>query len=468
VNKIRKKWGAGLPWGGRFVSAVVLGSRGAEWSVWRVRAGHREPVASGEREWPSGDGDAAPETPDPMRSALAGDVIVALPAAEAILRVAELPATDPAELQGMVELQADRFSPFPLDQVSLSCETLGVHDGVTRVVIAAVRRDTIEQACAKTLGAGRRATRVDLDLTAWWSAVRPRAESSSEGRVLHLRPAGPVLWLVATQDAEPILMRCLPGGVEDQAGPAEWMEELAFTLASLEQEWGARAVRLALWDWPEGGAAARDALSKMHGFEQISAMESGLSALSPAVAERHAPGAGPATPLNLAPAEWLQARRDRARRHRVIAGLAGLAALWALIAGGFLIALAVRAAAVERIRARVRAAEAPAEQVRQLQQRVRALEAHGDRTTSALELLRLVSEKLPPDGKITSFSYRKGRALHLRAEVSAADQAYDYVTALENSKLFREIRPEGVVQKKTIAGAVTEFRVNGEFPEDKP
>jgi len=86
-------------------------------------------------------------------------VSVAIPLDRVLLRVVELPSTEMDELRGMVDLQVDKFSPFPVEQMSVSFESLSQTANSTRVLIAAVRREEIDNAggfCCRTVNSSRK------------------------------------------------------------------------------------------------------------------------------------------------------------------------------------------------------------------------------------------------------------------------------------------------------------------------
>ena len=83
--------------------------------------------------------------------------------------------------------------------------------------------------------------------------------------------------------------------------------------------------------------------------------------------------------------------------------------------------------------------------------------------------MRAASEGLPEGVELLSFSYRKGKSLALRGEAAEANSVYDYVTALQQSGLFAEVKPEGIVTKAGAGGAlVSDFKINATLPEAAP
>ncbi|MFH0879501.1 MAG: PilN domain-containing protein, partial [Lentisphaerota bacterium] len=90
-----------------------------------------------------------------------------------------------------------------------------------------------------------------------------------------------------------------------------------------------------------------------------------------------------------------------------------------------------------------------------------------DRTHSALECLREVSEVLPGDVTLNTFTYKKGLSLVLRGEAPAANTVYDYYKALDQSTLFESKRTDPVTTKMQDNVMKAQFGVTLILPGDK-
>lgn len=107
-------------------------------------------------------------------------------------------------------------------------------------------------------------------------------------------------------------------------------------------------------------------------------------------------------------------------------------------------ALGVRRAQLHELEAEAEALEVPAREVRALRGKVLELAQYADRTVSPLECLRVVAEVMPDGVEMSSFVYSKGSDLKLRGEAQSAAGVYDFVTALEETGMFPEVRNDGV------------------------
>ena len=96
------------------------------WTVLRKTSAGIEKIREGSLPIPPETSDVEPKNGFPsdvfteIRSQIRGLITIALPSSKLLMRVLELPSSDPIEIDGMVELQMDQISPFPTDQLTLS------------------------------------------------------------------------------------------------------------------------------------------------------------------------------------------------------------------------------------------------------------------------------------------------------------------------------------------------------------
>jgi len=94
----------------------------------------------------------------------------------AITKVIQMPATlSHNELEGQVELQADQYIPFPMEEVSYDFEVLGQSENdpdMIDVLLVATRSENVEQRQAAVESAGLKAQIVDVEAFALENACR--------------------------------------------------------------------------------------------------------------------------------------------------------------------------------------------------------------------------------------------------------------------------------------------------------
>ena len=72
-------------------------------------------------------------------------LVTSVDGGDVFCQILRLPATDPAELKQMLDLQIDNITPLPLEEVVYSFEPLDIVDGQTRVLVAIARKATVNQ-----------------------------------------------------------------------------------------------------------------------------------------------------------------------------------------------------------------------------------------------------------------------------------------------------------------------------------
>lgn len=458
--------------GVRTVTAVRRLADAIEWIALRQRKDAVEIVDRRTVPAPvAGTEDApAPDPVETLKIAMAGargGVTLVVPAGQALMRVVDLPSTDPVELGGMAELQVDRFSPFPVEHMVVSHEVFAQKDGVSRVLLAALPRTLVDAESEAFGTAGFELERIDLDLLGWWRNLRAANRTDAPGRVVHLLLESGAATMLVAQDGMPLLCSSLGRGpnAQEASDLGELVEELNFTLTTLEADWGASETRMTVW--APGAAPAGVAASLATGCG-VPAEAASLDELPVAIegASRRTLAAEGGT-LDLAPAEWAEARRNRRAAKRVMYAAAGCIAVWLVVVVGFLVALRVREMSNGRLKIAVETLEKPAAEVRALQTRVRVLEEYADRSHSALELLREVSAVLPESVTLSSMTVKKGKSVSLRGDAPAANAIYDFFSALEKSTLFVKVLPEGVTSKSSMGRNRSEFRWSATLPGEE-
>ncbi len=453
-------------------TAVLLLGNNLEWTTLRLRKGEPEQV---DQQRVTLDGDAGDEATRgaQVKAALGGikgTLTAVLPTDKVLLRVVDLPSTDAEELADMVELQVDKFSPFPVEHMAVSFEVLSVQGQDSRVLIAACKRDLVESLGDLFEAAGRQPDRIDVAAAGWWHHVRALEESQVEGRhgMLLLDASGSEL--VIAQNGVPLMVRSL--GAQADASNEEYYRELAeeagYTLTSLESEWGMHAaLDLTLWHHGDVPQLLVDLLQQESGVAVITRSLDELPPLSAGIAARSVQALEDEQPtLDLTLTEWKAAASSRKGQQKLLMLVASLLAIWLVGMAAVFAVSHVGRSQVERLRDEVQSLEAPAEEVMVLRRRVNSMEQYADRTHSALEILREIAENMPDGVEMTSFSYRKAGQVNIRGEAVRVEPIYDFLGELEQSPLFIEARSEGITQAPG-GRRNPDFRLTARLPGDE-
>jgi Tfp pilus assembly protein PilN len=448
------------------ITGLAIRQRSVSWTTLREKKGQMEIVENRtvNLDLPPGAADiTSPEAAGPLKAACAslrGRLALAIPSGLALMRVVNLPTNDPGELKDMVDLQVDKFSPFPVAQMAVSFEQLAAQNGSSRVLVVAAQREQVDRIGEAFHTAGFRLHEMDVEVLGWWHLLKENGHVAETGQHILLLLDVASVELIVAQDGVPLVFRSLgmPGGGRGEEFVREMVEEAGYTLTTLEAEQGtAPSVRLSVWYWEAPEPALLEALGRecgtapeTHGMNELPPLSEGLA--------RRAQQRGPLT-LDLAPAEWHVAETSRRARSRLLFASAVFLGVWALAVGGFLLGMAWQENKLKRLKQRVETVEKPAAGVRQIKQKVEELDRYSERSRSALECLREISALLPPGLDLTSMLYKKGNEITLRGETTPeqVDQIYQFFEAIEGSPLFLAVENRTVTTNPGGGRRTTQF-----------
>ncbi len=455
------------------ITAVLLRKDRVEWTSARYRKSGVEVVDRNTADLEITEQDNTADRTSQIKAAIGsgkGEITAILHTDQVLLRIVDLPAADLDELQGMVELQVDKFSPFPIEHMAVSFEVLGTTDTDSRVLIAACKRDAVQHLGDLFLELGRLPDRIDVAIAGWWHLIESAGGIEPSGRhgLILLDETGAEL--IITQDGLPVLLRSLgsQAGASDEEYYAELAEEAGYTLTSLESEWGAHATPdLTVWHSGPEPEALLQVLQSECEVAVHSRQLDNIPALSEGVVLRTGSGEDEMPRLDLCLPEWKEEAAARAGQRRLLTFVTSLLLIWFLLVAGFLTYANVDRTRMERLRIAVAGLEEPAEAASALSRRVASLEQYADRTHSALEVLREITVLLPDGVELNSFTFRKAGTVNLRGESRRAPAIYDFLDAMQGSELFREVTLEGVTQAPG-GRRNPEFRMTVHLPGGDP
>ena len=456
------------------ITGLEIDSSGISWSSVRRKKKRLETVDSRRKDVtpamsPDGVDFAAEETQLALKKALGGlDGLCcyALPASHILLRVAELPSNDEKELQSMVELQVDKFCPFSIDQMQFSFEIMLRREESARVLIAAVKKDAVTVVGAAFRHGGVILHRLDCRAVVWWMGMAEHGHIiAAHGRQTLLLIDQADISMIVLHHGEPVIFRALGlrHQYETQDDYAELLDEMRFTLTTLEAEWGeAEAVCLDIWCEGEIDAPLRAALGEIHPgglrFHRWDELPPFTELLARRSAEERV------VRINLSPSTWLADERYRATLRKL--GLLSVlfAGLWLAVMTILLVFLHVRAKGFDALESGHATLQEQAGAARKLRAKVKSLEQYSDRSRSALEVLREVSVKLPPGVDLTQMNYKKGEAASLKGMAGEAEPIHDFIEAMEQSGMFVQVAADNIVSKRDRDKVRTEFSVELKLP----
>ncbi len=425
------------------ITGLVVSEGQCEWAVAalhrrRVSISARGRALASEAGAPDSD-EAASSAPGDLIAAHAGEIrgaiVLGLPTEMLLLKVLELPPVDDEEIASMVELQADKLSPFPIEMMVVSHEVLAKAEEGCRVLLAAAPIRQVEQIGTALEGIHARALRVDAVAMGWWRLLQDHGAAGGEPLQIFFIQETHRLEMIVARRGVPHMVR---GFLlrDDESCAAEIASEVALTMLSLELEGGAGVSVLPVAYMHEDGRqdiveAIATACDRDIDCRDIA----GLGDAAEGVLRRHAAGAA----LDLTPRSWIDAQARGRFRRRMVLSAAAVLSVWCLCAGVVLGSLYRENSRLEELRAERAVLVEPALQVRELRRRVFVVEQYMDRSDSALECLREISLLMPQGVELDSFAYRKkGREVTIDGSAQTVGQVYEFKTQLDASGLFCE------------------------------
>jgi type IV pilus assembly protein PilM len=119
--------------------------------------------------------------------AKSGEVAIAISGDAAITKVIQMPRSlRTGDLEAQVEMQADQYIPFPMDEVSYDFEVLGANDkdpDSNDVLLVATRTENVDQRQAAVKAAGLSAKIVDVEAFALENACKLMTHQMPDGGI---------------------------------------------------------------------------------------------------------------------------------------------------------------------------------------------------------------------------------------------------------------------------------------------
>ena len=453
------------------ITAVCRTVDGIEWTSWKTKPDGDE-LAQQDTASVDFSGDTAEELiasielPENVTDRLAGDITVPLRTSELLMRIMEFPTVEKDEITDMVGFQIDKISPFPPEQLAISHEVLQQTEEASLVLMAAAKRSCIDAIGDTFKEKGVRVHGIDARVLGWMELLEDEGHVAGDDCEIFIIDDRIDFSLVVVASGIPAAFRMLDTKLDDTTTVDELAAEISYTLTTLDTERDLPAPSaIQFWSLGDLAADVRAKLSEKCGLPVNPHSLASLPPLSEGIVRRTLDDK---SHIELVPREWIEyeKRKQLLRRFTLISS--SIVAVWIFVLLVFFTVYKVRDIRQGRIEKRLAAIEPDAKQALENRRKLKALKVYTDRSDSALECLRELTQLLPPGNiEFASYNYKKGKGVTLRGTASSDESVYDFFESLTESTLFERLKDQSVNAKtiKGVRGAV--FSVTLELPAEE-
>jgi len=381
---------------------------------------------------------------------LHGKVTLGLPSDQLLIRVVKLPAVPDEDLKGMVQLQVDKLSPFPIENMVVSYEILNKKDDSLLVLVAAAKNDVVDSTGKMLAQSKIFPSRVDANAVGWWRLFNDGGHVNKSGRQIFVIIADPVPDVIVSQDGIPVVFRSLSerGPLTSEEFYSEIARDVAYSLISLDLEKGGGQCTISVWYRGDEPVFLADRLKQECPCEVVLHSIDSIPPVTEGIARRTIDG-GPL--LDLTPESWRVSGGEKLFRHRMLMGAFIIIGIWTLCIVLFSGSLLYQERRVLSLNAELKNTQGPADEVMSIRKRVAIITRYSDRTRSSLECLREISMLLPEGVEITSFEYKRTGTppgITINGQAPSVALVYEFKASLDSSKLFMKGTIKGPYEQK--------------------
>ena len=425
------------------------------WCVVRQGKSQQEVLRDGAQDLPVEEGESGPVLESDLFSALREnraaaiprDVVIGMSATRALIRVLELPTTDASEIGDMVELQVDKFSPFPVETLSVGYEVLHQDEALSVVIVAAVQASEIGALGDAAMESGLKLHRVDLDVMAWWDLLRMRQDVVGSPARLDVVAAEDHLHMIFSSEGLPHLFRTMEIDPELPRGELidDIVTEMRYALTAREARNLPALAGGGFWYRDSESLSLGDALADGLGISLAPEPQDSLGSVTQAVASRSLRQKSGGLDLSLS--SWHDAKLSSAARKKVLKTAGAVLGTWIALMATIFGAVFFEQHQLNRLSAERALLEPQEEEAKTLRSRLRILKMYQRRDNSSLECLRSISARLPAGIELSRFTYSREKPLEIRGVAREAEAIYMLRDALRKETIFVSAELEGNITR---------------------
>ena len=383
---------------------------------------------------------------------------ISVPLSHTIVRVFRFPVEARENIDELLDVEFEKASPFPDEVLTVGKEIILESDSELVVLAAAYPMKS-----AVELGSAFEEAKVNITHTDISALGRLRsiwgeliADTSHQRKVV-LTNFGDGWDMSVVDDSSPTFVRFLGTFSSEK----DFVREVMFSLVGID-----------------GGVGAKGADEIiLHSNDEISEkLENALTALAPVrivkCEDEYAGVKGCAQrliegdSLDITPATWQFSLTEARFIAKAKAIMITVGAIWALAFGSLIGVPMVFDYMADQEKALSKAHEKKFKFVSDMKSRVELVRQYSDHSKGMLEVLKVISDRLPEGITLTSFTYKRGESVKVSGEATSENDVYDYKDALTKSEMFPKIDltgPTAVRDRSDRTKMVQKFDITASF-----
>jgi len=431
------------------IIGLVIGDKTREWTIlsrdkahWSISASERVDVVLSVSEDIGRESSPVEEIPDQLKKTInrfSSYITLACPVKMVLLRVIEIPLVSEDELDGVVRLQADKFSPFPSEVMVISYEIIEKLEDKMRVLIACAKEESINEFTAALRNCGIMPHRIDVDILAKWHLLKTKGKIATAGREFIIIFSNDALEIIVHDNGVPFMFRYLDltGYEAGTESPENYIsEEIQRIMLAAEMERGLTETSSMIIYPDKENNTLIDVFNKTFSCEIKVGDAGDLRDISTGVALRSA--YADRYYINLVPHHWQTTALAYLFKKRVITASVIMFVIWLLLMVVVFGGIAINKWRLTALNNEAAKLSGPANEVRAVRRKVWTMKKYLNNNFSALEYLREICELLPAGIELSQFSYRKGESLRISGSAQNVEQVYDFRRKMDRSPLLKE------------------------------
>lgn len=375
-----------------------------------------------------------------------GEAALALPLDRLIVRMVRVPEEGRADPCAYAKPLLQAMSPFPDEELTVSCETVRETASGLVVIAGALPEGATDDIGEALDGAKLNVTRVDaIALGRLREIWKHLSDAEAGSRRLVLMAEDRSVALLALDDGQPSAIRAIPAN-------GDFRREVMLSLLEAEDFGGERPLKeiVVLGEMPTGDL---ETFAPVRRLEWNAESVVGLS-------ERAAePGS-----LDMLPSSWREMLEETRFKARLRRRLAVAGAIWALAMGvlfgvpmayGFMTAHQKGLSKEHQRKYR---------EVVEMRDKTRLVQKYSDHSRGALEILKAVSDRLPEAITLNSWNFKRDDGVRFSGESDDATSVYSLKDRLIEIGVFADVQLNGPSAGK---GGKQKFDINCLYAQEE-